>query len=96
MERVASRTKDPNTQIKTAKANLGVGDPDDALKYATKALKMDPKNLEAVQIAVDAQLQKGDTAKAARTIKEAERAGADVKSIFFQPVRKLPLEPKKQ
>lgn len=96
MERIASKTTDTKVKVSVAKANLGLGETESALKHAKEALKADPKNLEAVQIAVDAQLQNGDTAKAASTIKAAERAGADVKKIYFVPIRKEPLPDRKQ
>jgi tetratricopeptide (TPR) repeat protein len=96
MERKASRTANSKDRVGAAKANLGLGKTDNALKYANQALRSDPKNQEAIQIVVDAQLQKGDTAKAAATIKAAERAGADVKKIFFIPPKKAPLPDRKQ
>ncbi|MBK8969422.1 MAG: tetratricopeptide repeat protein [Saprospiraceae bacterium] len=96
MERMATKTSSTKVRVSAAKANLGLGETESALMYANEALKKDPKNLEAVQIAVDAQLQRGDTAKAASTIREAERAGADVKNIHFTPIRKEPLQDRKQ
>jgi len=91
MERKAAQSRDPNVRVGAAKANLGLGETESALKYAGQALRTDPKNLEAIQITVDAQLQEGDTAKAAKTLKAAERAGVNIKKIFFTPARKEPL-----
>ena len=90
MEKMANWST--TAKVGAAKANLGLGETDNALKYAKDALRKDPRNLDAVQIAVDAQLQKGDTAKASSILKEAERAGANVKKIFFTPIRKKPLQ----
>ncbi|TNE67882.1 MAG: hypothetical protein EP344_01780 [Bacteroidetes bacterium] len=88
MERKAAAVPDLDARIGAAKANLGLGETESALKYTRDALRQDPKNLEAVRIAVEAQLRKGDTAQAAQTIRSAERAGADVKEIKLQPVIK--------
>ncbi len=96
-ERMAA-AKPKNNRLRTdaAKLNLGLGDTDRALDLAQDVLKRDPKNLEAVQIATDAHLQKGDTASARKTIESAEKAGANVKSIQVPVIRKLRLPDKKQ
>lgn len=91
MEIKASVSKSTKIRVSAAKANLGLGETEKALRYSQDALRVDPKNLEAVQIAVDAQLQQGDTAKAVKTIETAKRSGADVKTIKFQPIQKIPL-----
>ena len=96
MERQASVSRNPDVRVGAAKANLGLGKTESALKYTTDVLRQDPKNLEAIQIAVDAQLQNGDTAKAVKTIDAARRAGANVKSIQFLPIQKAPFRDKKQ
>lgn len=91
IERQASVSRDPKLRVRAAKANLGLGETESALKYTDAVLRSDPRNLEAIQVAVDAQLQEGDTAKAVKTLDVAKRAGANVKSIHFAPVLKAPL-----
>ncbi len=97
LERKANtRVADLNTRLEAAKANFGLGENEDALRYARDVLKADPKNVEAVKIAVETQLQNGDTANANKTLKSAERAGVNVKTIRSEPIRKLILPEKKQ
>ncbi len=87
LERAATSTKTTDARVGAARANLGLGETTEALRFANDALKADPKNLEAVTVAVEAHLQKGDTASATKTIHAAERAGANVKSITRFPIR---------
>lgn len=97
MERLAAkRPGDVNLSVSVAKANLGLGNNDKAIKYATQALKRDPDNTKAVEVAAEAHLQNGDTAKAMETIKTAERAGVNVKTIKLAPIRQLALPQKKE
>ena len=97
MERqVASRPKDMKVRLGAAKANLGLGETDKALKLANEVLKKDPKDVKAVEVATEAHLQKGDTASAIKTIEAAERAGVNVKSIKFAPVIRPMLKDKPQ
>ena len=97
LEQQVTRTHAMDARVGAAKANLGLGETAEALRYAKDALKTDPKNLEAVKVAVEAHLQSGDTVSAAKTIKTAERAGANVKAIPFEPIKKrIPLTDKQQ
>lgn len=95
--RAATKARDLSARVGAARANLGLGETDDALRYAKDALRIDPKNIEAVQVAVEAHLQKGDTAKATQTIERAARAGATVKTIQqLQSIRTRVLPEKKE
>lgn len=86
MERIVASSKNNlDARIGAAKANLGLGDATSAETQAKEVLRRDPTNVEAVQIAVDAQMQKGDTARALQTIKSAAKAGANVKVLRLQP-----------
>ncbi|MBL7775921.1 MAG: tetratricopeptide repeat protein, partial [Saprospiraceae bacterium] len=91
MERKAATTNNPTDQLVAAKANLGLGETSGALKYATQVLRNNPRNTEAVQIAVDAQIQQGDTAKAIKIINQATRSGASLKSVQLPVIQKAPL-----
>jgi len=96
MERMAAkRPENVKLRVDAAKANLGLGDNTKALKYATQVLKNAPDNTKAVEVAAEAHLHNGDTAKAVETIKAAERAGVNVKTIKLPPIRQLAL-PQKQ
>jgi len=77
MERLAkAKPQDSRLRTGAAKANLGLGDTERAIQNADKAIQQNPRNAEAVDVAVEARLQKGDTASARRVIENAERAGA--------------------
>lgn len=77
MEQLAQvKPQDSKLRTGAAKANLGLGDTDRAIKNADKAIAQNPRDIEAVEVAVEARLQKGDTASARRVIENAERAGA--------------------
>jgi len=96
MERVVSSSSRNNltARLGAAQANLGLGDPTNAETQANEVLRRDPKNVEAVQIAVEAQLQKGDTTKALKTIEAAQRAGAELKTIqHLQPALRTAIRP---
>lgn len=82
MERLAvARPRDAAAQLDAAKANLGLGETDKAIKLSQEVLKRDPKNLDAVRMTIEAHLQRGDTANARKTFESAERAGAKVQDI---------------
>lgn len=99
-ERMAAAQKpiSSKTRVGAAKDNISAGHPDKALAQAKVVIESEPKNLEAIQIAVDAFLQKGDSVGARKFTQEAEKRGANVKNIFFKPmpVRPLTLPKKKQ
>ena len=91
MERMAlSKPQDNQWRVGAAKASLGLGDTDRALRSAKKVIAKDPQNTEAVDVAVEAHLQKGDTASAQRVIESAERAGAKSVQKWKGVVRQLP------
>ncbi len=87
MEKIANQSPaDKKSRLEAAKASLGLGDADRALRNANKVLQNDPKNVTAVQQVVEAQLMKGDTAGAKKELDRAEKAGVNVKGIEWQPV----------
>ena len=71
-----AKPKDTKLRVGAAQANLGLGESDRAIKDANKVIQQNPKNIEAVNVIVEAHLQKGDTASAQKAIESAERAGA--------------------
>lgn len=76
MEQLAqAKPQDSRLRAGVAKANLGLGDTERAIKNADKAILQNPRNIEAVEVAVEARLEKGDTASARRVIEDAKRAG---------------------
>lgn len=81
LERKAAQTKDPKARIGAARINLALGDPDRAAQQAAEILRQNPRNTEAVAIAVEAQIQKGDTARAVQIIEQAVRKGATTLDI---------------
>ncbi len=81
LERKAARTNDPKARVGAARANLALGNADRAAQLATEALKSNPRDTQAVKVAVEAQLRKGDTAEALRIIEQSVRRGATVKGI---------------
>lgn len=91
----AKRPGDLNLQVRIAAASLGLGNEEKALQTAKKVLDRDPKNEKAVEVAAEAHLQKGDTAKAVNVLKQAERAGANLKTPRLEPIRQRIL-PEKQ
>ena len=74
-----AKPQDTKLRVGAAQANLGLGEPDRAIKEANKVIRQNPKNIEAVNVVVEAHLQKGDTVNAQKAIESAERAG--VKSV---------------
>ncbi len=87
IEKLANqRPTDKKARLDAARASLGIGDADRALSNANKVIRQDPANVAAIQQAVEAQLMKGDTAAAQKTIQQAEKSGVNVKSIDWKPV----------
>lgn len=87
VEKLANQSPyDKKSRLEAAKASLGLGDADRALRNANKVLQNDPKNTTAVQQVVEAQLMKGDTAGAKKEIDRAEKAGVNVKGLEWKPV----------
>ncbi len=81
LERKAARTNDPKARVGAARANLALGNTERAARLATEALKTNPRDTQAVKVAVEAQLRRGDTAEAVRIIEQSARTGATVKGI---------------
>jgi tetratricopeptide (TPR) repeat protein len=79
---IAAKPQDATKRISAARTSFNIGEHDKALRYANDALQQNPKNEEAVEIAVKAQIEKGDTLAAVRTLRSAERAGVNVKGII--------------
>jgi tetratricopeptide (TPR) repeat protein len=86
MERLA-RTKPQSTSVKlrAARAHLALGNDTEALGHAEKVLQAQPKNVQALEVAVEASVQKGDTQHAAELLERARRAGVDTKAVRFRP-----------
>ncbi len=91
----AKRPGDLNLQVRVAAASLGLGNEEKAIQTAKKVLDRDPKNIKAVEVAAEAHMQNGDTAKAVNVLKQAERAGANLKTPRLEPIRQRIL-PEKQ
>lgn len=97
MEKMAAkRPADLSLQVGVAKASLGLGDEEKAIKTSQNILARDPKNVKAVEIATEAHLQKGDTAKAAEVLEKAEKAGVNLKTLKLEPIRQRILPQKEQ
>ena len=94
-KKAAKKPGDLNLQVRVASASLGLGEEEKAIQTASKVLRQDPKNVKAVEIATEAHLQNGDTAKAIKVMEQAERAGANLKTLRLEPIRQRIL-PEKQ
>ncbi|MCS6929737.1 MAG: hypothetical protein NZM43_09590 [Saprospiraceae bacterium] len=90
LERKAARTLNPKIRLGAAKANLALGNPERAADYANEVLRQDPRNTEAIQVAVEAEILRGDTARALQLIEQSIRKGATVKGIPPLLRRQLP------
>lgn len=99
-ERMASiQPQSTKAQIEAGRANIAVGDSDRAIKNAEKALKISPKNVDAYEIKIIANVHKGDTAQVRHEIEQAREQGVNVKGIInnLPPMLKLNLgEDKRQ
>ncbi len=96
---VASQPLDPMFQASAAKSNLALGRPEKALTYAKKAIKNDPQASAGYEVAVEANLQKGDTSSARQVIEDAQRHGINARGVdrwipYVAPLQKS--KPKKQ
>ncbi|MCS7036404.1 MAG: tetratricopeptide repeat protein, partial [Saprospiraceae bacterium] len=60
---------------------LALGNPDRAAQQASAVLRQNPRNTEAIKVAVEAEIQRGDTAQAIQIIEQSIRKGATVKGI---------------
>lgn len=89
----AAKPGDTKSRVNAAKASLGIGDEIRARRNADEALKLNPNNLTALEIKLESYLQEGDTAKAAKMIESATKAGINVKSLRWKPLTVKPLNP---
>ncbi|MCS7036755.1 MAG: tetratricopeptide repeat protein, partial [Saprospiraceae bacterium] len=64
LERKAAQTQDPKLRLGAARVNLALGNPDRAAQQASAVLRQNPRNTEAIKVAVEAEIQRGDTAQA--------------------------------
>ncbi len=78
---VSARPRDARYQTRAAKSNLALGRPDAALIHANMAISNNPKAPGGYEVAVDANLQKGDTSTARRVIDAAQRNGVNARSV---------------
>ena len=97
-EKMASnQPKNTKAQIDAGRANIAIGDNDRAIRNAETVLKANPKNVEAYEIKILANADKGDTAQIRRDIQNAQRQG--VKGALWDklpPTVKLIYEEKRQ
>lgn len=77
-----TKPRDTQNQLNLSKANIQTGHPDKALNHANQILTRDKKNVAAYELAIEAQLQKGDTTSAVKVLRQAERNGVNVKGII--------------
>ena len=78
---VSASPRDARYQTRAAKSNLALGRPEAALIHANKAISNNPKAAGGYEVAVDANLQKGDTSMARRVIDAAQRNGVNARSV---------------
>ncbi len=79
-------------KLNIARANIALGNPDEAVKYSENVNIAEPRNKEAIETTLEAYAQKGDIEKARETINKADRKGANTKSVKFRPAAIKPLE----
>ena len=84
--------KRTEAKLNIARANIALGNPDEAVKYSENVNIAEPRNKEAIETTLEAYAQKGDIEKARETLSKADRKGADTKSVKFRPAAIKPLE----
>lgn len=84
--------KRTEAKLNIARANIALGNPDEAVKYSENVNIAEPRNKEAIETTLEAYAQKGDIEKARETLNKAVRKGADTKSVKFRPAAIKPLE----
>jgi tetratricopeptide (TPR) repeat protein len=78
MDRVVARQpQNVSARLTAAQAHLGLGKEDKAIKNAQEVLKIEPQNLVAIQVAIDAFRSKGDTSSVRRVHQKAVQNGVD-------------------
>ncbi len=88
---VSQKPRDPQLHNQAAQSNLALGQPEKALNHAETAIKNDPKNRVAYEVAVEANLQKGDTTSAKQVLEAAKRNGVNVRGVEKWIPQVLPL-----
>ncbi len=93
--RAAAQPRDPDLQATAAKSNLALGRTEKALSHAKKAIKNDPKAPAGYEVAVEANLQKGDTSSVRRLIEAAQLHGINTRGVekwipFVAPLEQSP------
>ena len=78
---VAASPRNARYQTRAAKSNLALGRLDAALVHANKAISNNPKAADGYEVAVDANLQIGDTSRARQVIDAAQRHGVNARSV---------------
>jgi len=91
-ERMA-QAKPQNTQLRAgaAKANLALGNVERALSGANEVIKKDPKNADAVDVAIEVHLHNGDTVSAKKILDKASAKSIEkwegIVPPLTQPIR---------
>lgn len=85
-------------QLDAGRANIAVGDNDRAIKNAEKALRINPKNVEAYEVKIMANVSKGDTIQARKTLETLQKQGLSAKGILdkLPPTVRLNVGEKRQ
>ncbi len=81
LEQKADRTRDPKARLGAAQMNLALGNLEKAARQAYEVLRREPTNAKAIEVVIEANLQKGDTAKALEVLQQAKRSGARVEQL---------------
>jgi len=78
---VSKKPKDSKLHTQAAQSNLALGQSDKALNHARTAILNDPRSRVGYEVAVEANLQKGDTISARQVVEAAKRNGVNVRGI---------------
>ena len=78
---VSKKPQDTDLHAQAAQSNLALGQPDKALNHARTVIKNDPRSRVGYEVAVEANLQKGDTISAKQILESAKRNGVTVRGI---------------
>jgi tetratricopeptide (TPR) repeat protein len=84
--------KRTEAKLNIARANIALGNPDEAARYSENVNASEPTNITALETALEAYSQNGDIKKARQTIDNAEKKGVNTKSVKFRPAAIKPLE----
>ncbi|MEO6038166.1 MAG: hypothetical protein ABIQ93_07110, partial [Saprospiraceae bacterium] len=78
---VSQQPQNPRLHAQAAQTNLDLGHPDKALTHAKNVIKNDPQSRVGYEVAVEANLQKGDTISARQILEAALRNGVTVRGV---------------